>query len=134
MEHLFASKVQLLRPTQSFVNGQMRVSWDPVSVKVGRKMRTEFYMRIDLTFQPARPGQPLVIEAGTTPDREGTGWANPQVGMQMKPGDRVLCVGGPITGTFSIEDMPDQVGDFDTLHHIEVGLKEVAQAVDGMLA
>lgn len=121
LNHLFASVVSILRVSQEIVNGTPSYNWIPV--------QTGVRCRLDLTFLPVSRMEPLVIEAGRAPDRVGTAWfAATQVGL-IKPGDRISTTAGPITGVYSVDQIPDQVGDLNTLHHLEIYIREVSQAL-----
>lgn len=85
--------------------------------------------RIDTQFVAGNRGAPMIIEAGRVPDRVGTAWFSAGDLAVLRPGDRIRCVAGPITGTFSLDELPDQCGDFSGLHHLEFGIKEVAQQI-----
>lgn len=130
MRHLFASTAQVLRMTSVTTNGMPSYSWGPVEfVMPGGGKITVFMCRVDVTFVAATRNQQQVIEAGRAPDRIGTIWTGPEMLTLIKPGDRIQLVAGPITGTFSVDEIPEQVGDYGSLHHLEIGVKEVAQQI-----
>jgi hypothetical protein len=130
VQHLFASTAQILRMTEHTTNGMPTFTWGPVALPLaGGGVITLFKCRVDVQFVSASRQQPLVIEAGRAPDRVGTVWVGPEMVGLITPGDRIQLVAGPITGTFSVDEIPEQVGDFSGLHHLEIGVKEVAQQI-----
>lgn len=46
----------------------------------------------------------------------------------LRAGDRVTAVGGPVDGVFEIRVVPDVATDYASGHHKEVQIIEVAQA------
>jgi hypothetical protein len=89
--------------------------------------------RLDLNF--LRPGidQPAPFVAGRAPDRVGVCYfdlATDQAGNPyIEAGDRLLCVHGPIRGSFEIRMIPDVAQGFSGGHHVEVQVVEVAHQV-----
>jgi len=122
VEHLFSSRVAVSRLSVSDGGGVPVYSFDVVpgleSVPV----------RLDLNF--LRPGkdQPAAPEAGRAPDRVGVMFAS--MGTDIKAGDRVSAVAGPVDGTFEIRVIPDVATDYGSGHHVEVQIVEVAQVFD----
>lgn len=132
MRHLYPSRAEALRLHSNLVNGTPLISW----VKVGAVLDPyvgapgEFMCRLDLTF--VRPGkdQPAPVVAGRAPDRVGVLFydATPD----LRAGDRIRLLAGPVTGMFELRTIPDPVQAFSTVHHLEVQVIEVAQQLTGV--
>lgn len=120
MRHLFSSKARVKRNEETFDNGL------PTFVF---KTKASIRLRIDLSFIPPNRDKTLVIEAGRAPDRIGTAWISPQDSLKVKVGDWLECYAGPITGTYEVQELPEQVGDFGSLHHLSLAIKEVSQVI-----
>ncbi len=118
MRHLFSSVVEVSRLSVSDGGGVPYYSFDPVG---------QIKCRLDLNF--LRPGkdQPPAPEAGRAPDRVGVMFCDK--GADIKPGDRISAVSGPISGVFEIRVVPDIAVGFVNGHHMEVQVVEVAQSV-----
>lgn len=129
MRHLFSSRVEVLRLSGTMTNGTPVLSWGRVQSTLDNTLNApgELMCRLDLNF--VRPGkdQPMPIVAGRAPDRTGVMFYS--VTDQVKAGDRVRCVSGPIIGTFEIRAIPDPAVDGLTAHHMEVQVIEVAQSL-----
>jgi hypothetical protein len=123
VQHLFNCSVEVLRLRQVFDSGQPRYDW---------QLTTTLRCRVDVSF--VRPGKtmPLVIEAGRAPDRSAVAFFSAADGLLLRAGDRLRCIVGPISGTWSVDEIPDVIAGYSAAHHVEVGLKEVAQAVSGV--
>lgn len=121
MQHLYASRVEVLRLSVSDGGGYPVYQYEVVS---GME---SVPCRLDLNF--LRPGkdQPSTPEAGRPPDRIGVMFC--AATTPMRSGDRIRAVSGPVEGVFEIRVMPDVAVDFFTGHHIEVQIVEVAQQV-----
>lgn len=119
--HLYASTVSILRTTESMVDGMQTNVWKPVASGVR--------CRLDLSFVPISKMAPQVIESGRAPDRVGTAWFGPEMAGKIQPGDRIQVTGGPIPGTFSVDQIPDYIGAYSGLDHLEIYIVEVAQAL-----
>jgi hypothetical protein len=119
--HLYASTVTIMRTTESMVDGMQSNVWKPVTTGVR--------CRLDLSFVPISKQAPLVIESGRAPDRVGTAWFGSDMAGKIRPGDRIVVTGGPIPGTFSVDQLPDYIGGFSGLDHLEIYIVEVAQSL-----
>jgi hypothetical protein len=131
---LYNSRVQVSRlvPTLTTTGG-MSLAWSPLTSVLDPTEDVSGYMscRLDIGF--IRPGKdtfaPLV--AGRAPDRVGVAYYDPAVDANGVPlvlaGDRLLCVSGPIFGTFEIRIVPEVAQNFSGAHHIEVQVIEVAK-------
>lgn len=124
--HLYSSTVTLLRTVETMVDGMQSNSWEPVQAGIA--------CRLDMSFVPVSKAMPLVIEAGRAPDRVGTAWFGSEMAGVIRPGDRIRVTGGPIPGTFSVEQIPDYVGGYATLDHLEIYIVEVAAALAPFVA
>jgi hypothetical protein len=134
MRIFYSSTCQVLRSNSSLdVGGGMSFTWDPVTDVVDRYLNTPGMLqcRLDLTF--LRPGkdQPAPIVAGRAPDRVGVCYfdlvPDAEGASQVRAGDRLRCVSGPIFGTFEIRLIPDVAQSLIGAHHIEVQVVEVSQ-------
>ena len=121
MQHLFASRADVLRLKGDLVNGSIVQEW----VTVG-----QVTCRLDLNF--VRPGkdQPPAIVAGRAPDRVGLMFFMP--GVDVRAGDHIRTVSGPVDGTFEVRVVPDPAVGYGTAHHMEVQVVEVSQALAGL--
>jgi hypothetical protein len=134
MRMFYTSVCQVLRldPTLDS-GGGMSLVWNPVTTVVDPVLNEQGLLqcRLDLTF--LRPGkdQPAPFVAGRAPDRTGVCYfdltADENGAPLVKSGDRLHCVSGPISGTFSIHLIPDVAQDLIGAHHIEVQVVETAQ-------
>lgn len=130
MYGLFISQLQVLRNSESLLGGIPNYAWTPITFpRPGGPDATWTPARVDVTFVRAGRDLPLVVEAGRAPDRLAVVWLLPGDGSLVRPGDRLVCIGGPITGTYSVDQVPDQLADAVSLHHIEIGAREVSQAL-----
>jgi hypothetical protein len=136
LRSLYRSKVQVLRLTPSLTaQGGMSVAWNPLSVVIDRTLDQPGYMwcRLDLGF--IRPGKdfPAPLVAGRAPDRVGVCYYDPVTNTSGVPlvqaNDRLVCVEGPIFGTFEVRLVPDVAQDYVGAHHIEVQVIEVSKQV-----
>lgn len=66
-----------------------------------------------------RPGKdvPLPPQAGRAPDRVATYWVDP--GTDLRPGDHLEYVSGPVPGTWQVRTYPDRALAMVALHHLE---------------
>lgn len=135
---LYSSVVQVTRLTPAFNNqGGMSVSWQAISGIPDTVLNTPALLacRLDIGF--LRPGKdalaPLV--AGRPPDRVGVCYYDPVTDANgvpvVKSGDQLVCVSGPIFGTWAVRNVPDVAQNYVGAHHIEVQVIEVSQALSG---
>lgn len=131
MRHLFASRAEVLR-----LSGQMSddsatptYTWVKVDTVVDRDLNRpgELLCRLDLTFQRPGKDQPMPVVAGRAQDRVGVMFFS--AGCDIRAGDRIRPITGPITGTFEIRAVPDPAEGFSLAHHMEVQVVEVSKAV-----
>jgi hypothetical protein len=130
MIHLYPNFGSLMRGLNTMDDGVPSYSWDVV----GR-----LWGRIDLSWRrdPVRDPYPQAVEAGRPPDRMGILFTSPDCvawmsGTQdrlLRSADRFVCTFGPMKGTFELWMEPDQVQDFNSVHHYEIIIREVAQAL-----
>lgn len=133
---LYTSLVQVTRLTPTLVaQGGMSVAWNPITAIPDRTLNQPGLMmcRLDIGF--VRPGKdqfaPLV--AGRPPDRVGVCYydvvADSNGVPVVRAGDQLVCVSGPIFGTWQIRVIPDVAQNYIGGHHIEVQVIEVSQAL-----
>lgn len=127
MRHLYASRCEVLRLSGVLVDGSPDMDWSKVSTVVDPDLGIpgELMCRLDLSF--LRPGKdaPMPLVAGRAPDRIGVCFFD--TSADVKAGDRLHCLSGPVSGTFEIRSIPDSADDFASSHHMEVQVVEVAQ-------
>lgn len=129
MRHLYASQVEVLRLVSSIEFGTPTLSWVKISDMVDSVLGVEGEMRCRLDLGFVRPGrdQPMAVVAGRAPDRMGVLFCD--YSPNLRAGDRVRAVAGPVTGTFEVRAIPDTAVDMTSVHHVEVQIFEVAQMV-----
>lgn len=134
LRSLYRSRVQVLRLSPSLTpSGGMSVSWGPLTSILDRTLDEPGYMwcRLDIGF--LRPGRdaPAPLVAGRAPDRVGVCYFDPVTGSSgatlVQAGDRLVCVEGPVAGTWEIRVPPDAALDYAGVHHVEVQVMEVAR-------
>lgn len=125
MQGLYVSVVQAQRLYRSNENGRAITTWQPYG-----DSRDRIPCRLDLLF--IRNGKDAIpaLEAGRAPDRYGVLFADPMCGLRA--GDRVVCIAGPIQGTFEIRAIPDMAQDYFRAHHMEVQVVETNQQTQGI--
>ncbi len=119
LKTLLPHRCLVLRLQQRNVDGAPAYDWLPVA--------TDEPCRVDLAFR--RSVDPRwSAEAGRPADRSGVAFFPPSA--PVRPGDRIRLTRGGISGTFKVMGALDEVtGRKGDLHHIEVGVEEVAQAL-----
>jgi hypothetical protein len=129
MRHLFSSKVMVLELTETFQYGSATEAFtrrteilDPYTNEPGM-----MWCRIDLGF--VRPGKETLLanEKGVFEDRVGVLFA--EYTPYLDIGNRVVCLSGPVEGTFEIKAKPDAIQNYNRIHHLECSVQEVAQSV-----
>lgn len=136
MRALYSSVVQVTRLTPAFNDqGGMNISWQVITGYPDPFITTPGQMacRLDIGF--TRPGKdqlaPLV--AGRPPDRVGVCYYDIVSDASGVPivlaGDILVCVAGPIIGSWQIRNIPDVAQDYTGGHHIEVQVIEVSQSL-----
>ncbi len=132
MRHLYSSLARILRLSGTLVNGTPTQAWSTVDIMVDPDLGEPGMLmcRLDLTF--VRPGkdQPMPVTAGRAPDRVGLLFCDPTDGLLA--GDRVQMMDGPVTGTFELRTVPDPAVDLASVHHLEMQVIEVSQALVGV--
>lgn len=126
MRHLYHTLCELLRPILDLVDGEGVVTWDKVTTIIDpfHGVPGELMCRIDLGYQRPGKDQPMPLVAGRAPDRVGVLFCDPT--EEIRSGDRIRCLDGPIQGTFELRVMPDPAVGFATAHHLEVQIVEVS--------
>lgn len=108
---LMPSRVKVFRPQSAMVDGVLTVTMEAVDGLDVVPMRLEVGL-----YRPGKD-QPLPIQAGRAPDRVAVYWCSSEV--DLRPGDHLEMVVGPVTGSWHVRNYPDRVGDLATLHHLE---------------
>lgn len=135
MRALYNSMVQVTRLTAAMTSqGAASLTWSPVQAVFDLFLNTTSYMmcRLDVQFIRRGVDQPAPIVAGRAPDRVGVLYYDPVAAADGRPlllaGDRLVCVSGPVLGTWDIRQVPDVAQDFIGAHHVECQVVEVSQA------
>ena len=110
----------------------MAVSWAAITDIVDVILDQPGMLGCRLAVGYLRPGKdqlpPLV--AGRPQDRVAVCAYDPLTDMNgvplVKAGDRLLCVSGPISGTWELRNIPDQIQGYNGAAHAEVQVIEVA--------
>jgi hypothetical protein len=132
MRHLFNSRVEVLRLSALITNGVPVTTWDKVQAVVDPFLGApgELLCRLDLVFLRLGKDQPMPLVAGRAPDRTGVLFFTHT--NDIRSGDRIRALAGPVTGTFEIRTIPDIAVGFSAGHHCEVQVVEVAQSLPGV--
>lgn len=127
MRHLYSSRVEALRLSGVLVDGSPQLTWAKVGdvIDPGLGVAGELLCRLDLSFLRVGKDTPMPAVAGRAQDRTGVCFFD--ANDNIKAGDRLRCLAGPVTGTFEIRSIPDAAVDYATAHHMEVQVVEVAQ-------
>lgn len=119
--YLMPTTVSVLRPQALMRDGILTSVWVPVAgmERVRCRIEVGFY----------RPGKdmPMPVQAGRAPDRVAVYWVAP--GTDLKPGDHMQCVDGPVPGTWQVRTAPDRAVNMARFHHLEGQCVEVAPSV-----
>lgn len=130
---LYSSVVQVTRLTP-VLNAEygMSVSWAAVSDIVDLQLNQPGLLSCRLAIGYLRPGKDQLppIVAGRPQDRVGVIYYDPVTDSSgvplVKAGDRFLCVSGPISGTWEMRNIPDQLQGYSLAAHCEAQVIEVA--------
>jgi hypothetical protein len=130
---LYSSVVQVLRlvPVLNADFG-MTLTWGVVPDIVDTVLDIPGQLACRLAIGALRPGkdQPPPIVAGRPQDRYGVIYYDPVTSVAgvplVKAGDRFLCIAGPISGTFEMRNIPDQLQGYRGAAHCEAQVIEVA--------
>lgn len=128
MRHLYNTRAEVIRPQQDIIDGDATMSWQKVTdvLDTWLGVAGELMCRIDLAFQRPGKDQPMPLVAGRAPDRVGVLFCDPT--DQLRSGDRLHCLDGPVQGTFELRVMPDPIAGFGPyVHHLEAQVIEVSQ-------
>lgn len=132
MRHLYVTRAEVLRLAGTLVDGSPVLTWTKVDTLVDPTLGVpgELMCRLDMAF--VRPGkdQPMPVVAGRAPDRIGLMFFDS--GCDIRAGDRIHTLAGPVAGTFEVRVVPDPAVDLAAAHHMEVQVVEVAQALSGV--
>lgn len=136
LRSLFTSTVQVTRLVPSFNDdGGMALAWAPIEEVPDPVLGQPSLLACRLEIGFTRPGKdqlaPLV--AGRPPDRVGVAYYDLAADENGAPvvlaGDRLVCVAGPVAGTWEVRVTPDSAQDFAGGHHAEVQVIEVNASV-----
>lgn len=132
MRHLYNSRAEVLRLSGVMTNGTPVLTWTKVTVTVDTRLAVpgELLCRLDLNFMRQGKDQPMPAVAGRAPDRIGVLFCDAT--DEIRAGDRIHCLTGPVKGTFEIRTIPDEAIDYTSAHHIEVQVVEVSQSLAGV--
>lgn len=132
MRHLFNTRAEVLRLDGELTAGSPVLSWNKLTYVLDPYINSpgELMCRLDLTFQRPGKDQPMPIVAGRVPDRIGVMYFS--VTDQVKAGDRIRPISGPILGTFEIRVIPDPAVAFSAAHHMEVQVIEVSRNLSSL--
>jgi hypothetical protein len=129
----YSTVAQVLRLAPSLApGGGMTTAWNPLSAIVDPVLDEPGLLACRIALGFLRPGQdaPAPFVAGRAQDRVGVCYFDLSTDENGNPfvlaGDRLLCVDGPIRGTFEIRAVPDVALGFQHGHHVEVQVIEVA--------
>lgn len=127
MYHLFPSVVEIIAPISDIVDGTLVQTWQKVNATFDSKLGSPGEMKCRLDLQYLRPGKdaPQPIQAGVAPDRVGLLFCLPS--LELKAGQVLKCVSGPVMGTFMLKAVPDIAVGFGAAHHIECQVYEIGQ-------
>lgn len=130
---LYSSVVQVIRLSPSLdENFGMSVSWAAVSDIVDVMQDQPGLLQCRLAVGYLRPGKDQLppIVAGRPQDRVAVIYYDPVLdasgNMLVKAGDRLLCVAGPVSGTWELRNIPDQLQGYHGAAHCEAQVVEVA--------
>jgi hypothetical protein len=136
MRALYHSMVQVTRLAATITaDGSATMTWSPITAVVDLFLNAPGYLmcRLDLQFIRRGIDQPAALVAGKAPDRVGVVYYDPVTDTSGVPlvlaGDRLVCVSGPVMGTFDIRVVPDVAQDFLGAHHVETQVVEVSQSL-----
>lgn len=130
MRHLFNSYVRVeMMDTVRGDDGRVRSDWVPVTTGNERMDKRLAYLNCRLDLSWLRPGKdvPQAQNAGKAPDRFGVMFLDGDV--PLRAGYRIVTVPNPdgtmpVTGTFEIKTIPDEIIGYYALHHKEVQIVE----------
>lgn len=127
MRHLYHTRAEILRLNLDMEDGAPTSTWQKVDDIIDPVLNVagEMMCRIDLAYQRPGKDQPMPVVAGRAPDRVGVMFFD--ASDQIKSGDRIHCLVGPVQGTFEMRVMPDPAAGYSMAHHMEVQIVEVAQ-------
>lgn len=114
-------RCQLMRLNQEAGPGSPVFGYQPVLGTDGQPLVVKCFL--DLNFIRQGKDPQWTPEAGRPMDRTGV-WFGPST-TPVKSGDRIKMTKGPV-GTFEIQSALDEAWTPSDLHHLEIGVKEVA--------
>jgi hypothetical protein len=130
---LYSSVVQVMRLTPTLNAGfGMSVAWGVIPDVVDPILDAPGLLACRLAVGFLRPGkdQPPPIVAGRPQDRVALMYfdmmTTPTGVPLVKAGDRFLCVSGPISGTWEMRNIADQLQGYHGAAHCEIQVIEVA--------
>lgn len=133
MRDLYHTRAAILRQELVFTDGDAQQAWTKISQIVDPYLNEpgEMMCRIDLSYVRVGKDQPTALVAGRVPDRQGLLFLDPTDELRM--GDHIECLDGPISGIFEMRAKPDPIAGYALAHHMEVQIIEVAQTMNSNL-
>lgn len=129
----YSSRVEVLRlQGGGFAKGKPTYNWSTLGTILDDNLDVPGQMmcRIDLNFLKPGSAAPPAIEAGMSIPRTGILFFDEATGTdQLRAGDRINCISGPITGTFELRLIPQAALNLFTVDHMEVEIIEVSQVL-----
>jgi hypothetical protein len=111
LSYLLPSRVKVSRPEITTQDGILTTTFEPV------EGMESLVCRLEVGFYRPDKDVPLPAQAGRAPDRVAVYWlADP---IDLKPGDHLECISGPIAGVWEVRTHPDRVVGLNSFHHIE---------------
>lgn len=123
---MMPSRAQVLRPQSDMVDGVLTLTMVPVEGLVAAEIVggvEVIPLRMEVGFYRPGKDQPLPVQAGRAPDRVAVYWCAP--GTDLRSGDHLEMVSGPVVGSWHLRAYPDRVIDMGSLHHLEGQCVEV---------
>jgi hypothetical protein len=115
-------RCQLLRLDQEPVSGSPVFGYQLVTGEDGQPLTLRCYLDLNYIRQGKDPQ--WSPEAGRATERSGV-WFG-EAGAPIRFGDRIKMLSGPL-GTFEVASAIDESWTPALMHHLEIGVQEVAQ-------
>jgi hypothetical protein len=132
MRHLYNSQAAVYRLSGGIVNGTPTLTWSKITGIPDTVLGVagEMMCRLDLGFLRQGKDQPMPATAGRAADRVGVLFYDSNA--EVKAGDRLVMLSGPVVGTFELRAIPDPAIAYAEAHHLEVQVVEVSQDLVGI--
>lgn len=126
MRHLYSSKVRVIHLVSDIQAGAATTEWQTRTEILDPYCEPGYmWCRIDLQFVRLGRDQLVFTNEGVMPDRFGTLYNDPTDFLDK--GNKIVCVEGPVSGTFEINAKPDLIQNYRIIHHSEVQIVESSQ-------